>query len=150
MNYEHLTEKLMDSLRNSYYKPPISDCDFFLQGEHKLLNHLYICENKPKKPVELCRELSMTSARVSAALKILEKKGFIKREQAESDKRSVMISLTDEGIEYIIKARRSVYNDVEKSLRRMGDDAQEFVRLIARAAEIIEKAESGRKTNEYK
>lgn len=142
MDYVYLTEKLMDSLRNSYYKPPISDCDFFLQGEHKLLNHLYICKNEPKKPVVLCRELNMTSARVSAALKILEKKGYITRKQSEKDKRSVMVSLTNAGIEYIEKARKSVYGDVEQSLRRMGDDAQEFVRLIVRAAEIIEKAES--------
>ena len=61
MKYEKLTEILMESLKDTYYKSPITNYAFFLQGEHKLLNHLYICGEVYKKPAELCRELYMTS-----------------------------------------------------------------------------------------
>lgn len=57
MKYEKLTEILMESLKDTYYKSPITNYAFFLQGEHKLLNHLYICGEVYKKPAELCREL---------------------------------------------------------------------------------------------
>ena len=101
MKYEKLTEILMESLKDTYYKSPITNYAFFLQGEHKLLNHLYICGEVYKKPAELCRELYMTSARVSAALKILEKKGYIKRRASQKDKRNVMVFLTDNGKDFL-------------------------------------------------
>lgn len=93
MKYEKLTEILMESLKDTYYKSPITNYAFFLQGEHKLLNHLYICGEVYKKPAQLCRELYMTSARVSAALKILEKKGYIKRRASQKIKETLWYSL---------------------------------------------------------
>lgn len=141
MDYKNLTEKLTESLKAVYCKPPITDYEFFFQGEHKLLNCLYTCGQPFKKPMEMCRELNMTSARVSAALKILEKKGYIRREHSESDKRNVMVFLTDEGTEYIEHARNEVFCSIENTLRDMGGNAGEFVRLVARAAEIIEETE---------
>ena len=142
MKYEKLTEILMESLKDTYYKSPITNYAFFLQGEHKLLNHLYICGEVYKKPAELCRELYMTSARVSAALKILEKKGYIKRRASQKDKRKVMVLITDNGKEYIENVRKSVFNEMKTALMNMGEDADEFVSLIKRAAEIINKSES--------
>lgn len=84
----------------------------------------------------------MTSARVSAALKILEKKGYIKRRASQKDKRNVMVFLTDNGKEYIENVRKSVFNEMKTALMNMGEDADEFVSLIKRAAEIINKSES--------
>ena len=57
MKYEKLTEILMESLKDTYYKSPITNYAFFLQGEHKLLNHLYICGEVYKKT---CRALQRT------------------------------------------------------------------------------------------
>lgn len=142
MDYEYLTEVLMESLKDTYYKSPLTNYAFYLQGEHKILNHLYICGKPFMNPAELCRELYMTSARVSAALKILEKKGYIKRRASEKDKRNVMVFLTDCGKEYIETTRKNVFNEMKTGLLNMGKDAEEFVSLIRRAAEIMNKAES--------
>ena len=85
----------------------------------------------------------MTSARVSAALKILEKKGYIKRRASQKDKRNVMVFLTECGKEYIENVRKNVFGQMKTALVGMGEDAEEFVSLISRAAEIMNKSESG-------
>ena len=75
-------------------------------------------------------------------VEILEKKGYIKRRASQKDKRNVMVFLTDNGKEYIENVRKSVFNEMKTALMNMGEDADEFVSLIKRAAEIINKSES--------
>lgn len=142
MKYEKLTEILMESLKDTYYKSPITNYAFFYKVNISFLIIFIYAARFIKKPAELCRELYMTSARVSAALKILEKKGYIKRRASQKDKRNVMVFLTDNGKEYIENVRKSVFNEMKTALMNMGEDADEFVSLIKRAAEIINKSES--------
>lgn len=50
---------------------------------------------------ELAEILGVQSASVSEVLRKLERKGFVKREKAEQDRRSVRVTLTEAGWEHL-------------------------------------------------
>lgn len=89
-------------------------------------------------PGELREMLDVTGARVTAILKELEGKGKVRRCPGPEDKRSVLVTLTEEGrqaVEAHLARRRA---RVERILDRLGrDDAEALVRLL-RAVRAID------------
>ena len=70
------------------------------KGELFVLRYLYN-KNAAATPSELSEALDSSTARISAALKSLEKKGQIKREIDKSNRRFILVTLTVAGREYI-------------------------------------------------
>ena len=100
----------------------------------------YSCEQGKK--ICIVAQTTFNYNKFKELVEILEKKGYIKRRASQKDKRNVMVFLTDNGKEYIENVRKSVFNEMKTALMNMGEDADEFVSLIKRAAEIINKSES--------
>ena len=106
------------------------------KGEQFILHYLY--KNKrPMLPSEISTAMRSSSARVSAALNTLEKKGLILREIDPANRRNILVSLTDDGAEYIqaLVAKRN--QQLLEILTAMGEeDAAEYVRLTKKLFEI--------------
>ena len=106
------------------------------KGEQFILHYLY--KNKrPMLPSEISAAMRSSSARVSAALNTLEKKGLILREIDPANRRNILVSLTDDGAEYIqaLVAKRN--QQLLEILTAMGEeDAAEYVRLTKKLFEI--------------
>ena len=85
---------------------------------------------------ELSSRLDMTTSRIAAVLGSLEKKGLLKRENDEIDRRRVLVSLTQAGDALCEKRRQHFMKKIEMMLNMMGADAPDFVRLLRRTFEI--------------
>jgi DNA-binding MarR family transcriptional regulator len=143
-NYDDLIQKLFLQLRRAYYTSPEINYSTFLQGEMKILNYLYSI-NKPVLPGELCRVLYMTSARMSAALKSLSKKGYIERGVSENDKRTIPVMLTKKGCEYFSGKKSQMMESYKKMFMKLGkEDLTEFIRIMEKLNDIASFEESER------
>lgn len=139
MDYSGLVQQLFEALKISYYRSPLFNFSEFFQGELKMLNFLDTSESGNITPSELCKALSVTSARTAAALKSAEKKGFISRRISENDRRKVIVSITDKGRYYVEQKRSCLINELEFLLRHLGkSDSAELLRIIKRLTEISE------------
>ena len=70
---------------------------------------------------ELAETLGVQSASVSEVLRKLERKGFVKREKAEQDRRSVRVTLTEAGWEHLNRPEA----DLSEAFRALTREEQE-------------------------
>lgn len=111
----------------------------FSKGELFILKYLFT-KNAPVLPSELGEALNSSNSRISAALKVLEKKGQIHREIDVNNRRNILVTLTDTGRERISINIQRIRDHLTKVVTEMGvDEAREFVRLSTRFFEIAER-----------
>ena len=106
------------------------------KGELFILRFLY---NKDTAvlPSEISDAMHSSNARISAALGSLEKKGQIHREIDTTNRRNILVTITEEGGERIRSDMKKVREQMVGILTEMGEqDAVEFVRLIKRFSDI--------------
>lgn len=113
-------------------------------GEFAILFFLHY--NKAKNGVEsfssgdLSKALELSTGRMAIALNGLERKGLIKRTSDYSDRRRVMVSITDEGSSLAEDHHERGLDRFEKMLSSLGEeDAVELVRIVKRIAEQFNK-----------
>ncbi|MFT4005614.1 MAG: transcriptional regulator [Lacrimispora sp.] len=109
------------------------------KGEVFILKYLYAKEASAS-PSELSEALNSSTARISAALRTLERKGQIHREIDTTNRRFILVTITEEGRERIRTNMHRMQNHLVKVLTEMGEeDAREFVRLSMRFFEIAQR-----------
>ncbi|MGN0620509.1 MAG: MarR family winged helix-turn-helix transcriptional regulator [Porcipelethomonas sp.] len=139
---ENLMDEFFAQLRRAYYASPEINYSGFLQGEMKILNYLF-SHNEPVLPGKLCDVLYMTSARMSAALKSLNAKGYIERRVSESDKRKIPVMLTENGYSYFKEEKEKLYAGYKEMFSKLGEeDTGEFIRILKKLNDIAAEKES--------
>ena len=124
-------EEMMSSRKN-----PMEQMGRGGKGELFILKFLYD-KNSSVIPSEIGEAMHSSNARISAALGSLEKKGQIHREIDISNRRNILVTITEEGRERIRSSMNQMRNRMISVFTEMGeDDAVEFARLIKRFSEI--------------
>lgn len=132
MDYTPLAASLFSSLVKTSNAPFQKESRNFCMGEMGILSYLNFCCDGVTAG-ELSENLDVSTGRVAAALNTLEKKNMIKRNHDISDKRRVIVNITDSGKKAVLKKRRHGILCTEEMLRALGeDDAREFVRIMQR------------------
>lgn len=128
--------KTMRMMKSSFWPKKASA---FLHGEMFLLNYLFHLQ-RDALPSELSNAMNASTARVAMALKSLETKGLIQRRIDKNDRRKVIVSLTDQGNEFVRSERQDIHNKMIAILNELGEqDAMEYMRIIDRITEISER-----------
>jgi len=110
-------------------------------GKGELFILKFLCNKETAVlPSEISEAMHSSTARISAALNSLEKKGQIQREIDKTNRRNILVTITEEGRE---RSRISVCRMRDHMigiLTEMGEqDAVEFVRLAKRFFSIAHK-----------
>lgn len=138
--YEKLAEELFSVLDHKHKGPPHEEMGAAVRGEMAVLRLLSI-KARSMTAGDLSRLVHMSTPRIAAVLKSLEKKGMIVRSADKEDKRRVLVTLTEKGEAFCIEARRRALADVTKMLSSLGEeDAAHFVRIVTRIHEIMEES----------
>lgn len=77
----------------------------------ELYTLFYLLKNEPCKMKDLAHALSMTKANVTHLVDVLERKGFVRRNPSDSDRRIVHIQITEYG--------KKVYNELMEELSKL-------------------------------
>jgi len=118
------------------------------KGELFILNYL---NNKDEAvlPSEIGDAMHSSNARISAALGSLEKKGHIHREIDTTNRRNILVTITDEGRERIRNDMMKMRGQMINIFTEMGEsDTIEFVRLIKRFSGIASRVFEGKQPEE--
>jgi len=88
-------------------------------------------KNAAVTPSEISDAMHTSTARISAALGSLEKKGQIKREIDTANRRNILVTITEDGCRRIRSDMEKMRGQMIAVFTEMGEhDAAEFVRLI--------------------
>lgn len=87
---------------------------------------------------ELARELGVSTARIAALLKTMEKNGLILRQSSAEDARLTMVRITREGIEYNDRMWEFIVSKMELLIKKVGrEELEEFIRISYKIREAL-------------
>lgn len=110
----------------------------FSHGEFRMVGFLYIGHGGATAG-ELSALLGVSTARIAATLKSLEKKGIICRCRDPKDRRRVLVYLTARGQSVAEQRFEQAVGTMTAAFRALGEaDTREFLRLSRRMEEIAE------------
>ncbi|MCL2556756.1 MAG: MarR family transcriptional regulator [Firmicutes bacterium] len=135
VNYTELANELIQSLIESRIgkEPALSEK---IGGETLLL--YYLLEKGEAAPSDLAWAMGVTSARVAAALNDLESKELIKRKIDTNDRRKIIVSLTNKGINTTKTTMSMFVERFSSLLQKLGeDDAKEYIRITKKMSELV-------------
>lgn len=141
MNYKHAAIELVEYLIKNEQEGRIIQKKLteISKGEIAVLIFL-LKEKNGVNAYEISSRFDINTSRVAAILNSLCKKNYIERISDEKDKRKVRIYITEEGKKCCIQKHREVIYNVAKLLEYLGeDDAKEYIRIMKKISNIIEK-----------
>lgn len=124
---DSLSVKLFEQFRDLYFRTDPFGLTEFLQGEMKVLSYIAIAEHE-LLPGRLSSALEMTAGRIAGILRSLEKKGYITRRTDIADRRRVLVSITEQGREYINSSSEKLEQRLDMLVAEMG--SENTVRVI--------------------
>lgn len=77
---------------------------------------------KPMTAGSISKFMNVSTARVAVLLKKMENRGFVCRETGEEDARTVVVSLTELGVDTADRMRAEAYNDIGILIDTIGMD----------------------------
>ncbi|MCH5204244.1 MAG: winged helix DNA-binding protein [Oscillospiraceae bacterium] len=88
---------------------------------------------------ELARELNVSTARIAALLKTMEKNGLIIRERSAADARHTVVKITKAGTDYVERLREQILAETVMLIEKVGKaELEEFIRISNKIREALE------------
>lgn len=138
MDYRKFAEEFIESMSRARhrYKSPSAMLYDLMSGEYALLSLL--SDEGQATPGRLSEALDRSAARIANTLKALELKGLVKRSHDKTDRRRVLVSITDKGRELVKKKKTECTAMLMNLMEHLGEkDAAEFIRLEKKAAMLL-------------
>lgn len=136
MDCEVLAEMLVDQTELLFRHGPHKLIGKNARGECFVLRCL-ARSKAPLLPSDLSEQSHASIARIAVVLNTLEKKGLISRAIDPTDRRRILVSLTNVGQEYVAVVRTQLREDMKHLLEELGEqDAREYLRITKRILQI--------------
>ena len=141
MQSDKLTQQIFETFDNINVENLFEKLKFSLKGENMLLSILNNLGGQSSIS-KITQNFGFTPARLSAVLKSLEAKGFVKRTANEEDRRKATVELTAEGIMHHLRYREQAIRNALVMVEQLGEkDVSEFLRIITKISDISKKSE---------
>ena len=101
-----------------------------LRGENAVLTYL-VRQQEDVHPGDLADRLSLVPGRMADILKMLEKKGMIRRERDPEDRRRVLVRITPKGARSVTERREQIRVQYSGLYEALGlDDTVKLIELL--------------------
>ena len=129
-------KKLLFLLQNTPSGKVIGRARNITAGEIGVLSYLAEQQEAVKAGM-ISKSMGIGSSGVTNLLNALEKKGYVQREINHSDRRSILVSISEEGRSLMKQRQKEAEDFTEELLRRMGEeDTQQLLRLAEKLSVI--------------
>jgi DNA-binding MarR family transcriptional regulator len=136
MDQTEREERLLASLRLLVGCEEGRSCMAASRGELCLLMHLKR-QNDPVLPSELSEAMSVSTARITRLLNTLEERNLIQRSIDVTDRRKIIVELTEAGDRYLEAVYARTHRRASAVIEALGaEDTEAFIRIAERIADI--------------
>ncbi len=141
MELEEMARELF-RYASSFQRGPRRKMTEISQGEMAMLLHL-IQIDAPTTPTALSNCFHLSTARVTNILNSLERKAYVERTRDGTDRRKVIVRVTEAGKDYAAERYQDAIDDLKGLLTALGEeDAREYLRLMKRISALIQEHEA--------
>lgn len=138
MDYFALAEELIQHMFIVNREKRGKSVDEKMRGETFVLGFIRE-QNAAVVPSEIGDEGCVSSARVAVILNSLERKGLIIRMIDPSDRRRILVNITEEGRIVAEDHKRKMLEHFAQMMKMLGEhDAKEYVRIVKKLSECVE------------
>ncbi|MCH5341498.1 MAG: MarR family transcriptional regulator [Acetatifactor sp.] len=131
-------QKMLREFRGCWSKPFFSKIDECQKGIGFVLVYLQEADHEVIAG-ELARELNVSTARIAALLRKMEKSGLIVRYHSSEDARQTVVEITQAGTEYVDNMKEQILTKIELLLEKVGKkDMEEFIRISHKVKEVFD------------
>lgn len=105
-----------------------------------LVNLTYLCPPGTAgiKVSDLSKQLKITSAAVTHVIQSLEKSGYITRTMDPHDRRSIRVSATKHGHDFVEAREKELFERFHHLSEHLGaDDAQQLIRILTKSIRFL-------------
>ena len=136
MDQTEREERLMASLRQLVGCEEGRNCVAASRGELCLLMHLKR-QSDLVLPSELSEAMSVSTARVARLLKTLEDRALIQRSIDPTDRRRIIVKLTEEGERYLEAVYVRTHKRASAVIEALGaEDTEAFIRIAEKIVDV--------------
>lgn len=136
MDQTEREERLLASLRQLVGCEESRSCMAASRGELCLLTHLKR-RNDPVLPGELSEAMSVSTARVARLLKTLEDRALIHRSIDPTDRRRIIVKLTEEGEKHLEAVYVRTHKRASAVIEALGaEDTEAFIRIAEKIVDV--------------
>ena len=109
-----------------------------LRGENAVLTYL-VHQSTEVHPSEMAEKLSLVPGRMTDILKMLEKKGMIRREKDPEDRRRVLVKITPKGIHNVTERREQIRVQYSGLYEALGlEDTVKLIELLRKVNDYFD------------
>lgn len=102
--------------------------------------HLQMESEEPVTVSRLSQKLGVTTPTVTKLLSAMEEKGIVERTVSRRDRRKIIVSFTEEGLEMGKKAQEHFMQDLSNLVALLGEeDTRSLIRILNKVAKDHEK-----------
>ncbi len=131
-------EELMEKFRRCAPRKLLSSVDETEKGIGFILAFLNDSDGEVIAG-DISREMNVTTARVAALLKNMEKNGLITREGSDSDGRRTVVKITGKGTVLSEKKRAELLARTELLIEKVGKkDLEDFIRISRKIRDALD------------
>ena len=139
LNYADEAFVAFNEIMSSSQKNMLENVNRANKGELFVL-HFLSKRNTEVLPSELSIALRASTARISALLGALEKKGQIERDIDKSNRRNILVTITPIGRERVKTEIKEIQTNITRVFTDMGEaNTAEFIRLLKQFTELTQK-----------
>ncbi|MBQ9325337.1 MAG: MarR family transcriptional regulator [Clostridia bacterium] len=136
--FRESAEKLLNLMTKSQKKPVHRNARNLSMGEAGVM-HCLRAKQEPMSAGEVGRCMDIGTGGVANLLNSLEKKGYVIRVMNPSDRRGIMVSLSDAGNQLIEEKQQEALNMTVGLLKRLGrEDTEDLIRIYQKMLDIAE------------
>lgn len=136
MDFEATADELLQRLEAMARSATHMMVNDLTKGEVFLLNHLLASQGVARSS-ELAAAMGTSTARVSAAVNSMVRKGWVYRKGDENDHRKTLVHLTPEGLVHIRQIRKQALAGLQALLVELGEeDTAEYLRITGKLNDI--------------
>lgn len=136
MDFEATADELLQRLEAMARSATHMMVNDLTKGEVFLLNHLLASKGVARSS-ELAAAMRTSTARVSAAVNSMVRKGWVYRKGDEKDHRKTLVHLTPDGLAHIRQIRKQALAGLQALLVELGEeDTAEYLRITGKLNDI--------------
>ncbi|MCD7917550.1 MAG: MarR family transcriptional regulator [Clostridiales bacterium] len=141
MEFEEIARELF-RCTTVFQRGPRRKMNEISQGEMAMLLQL-IHTDAPATPTALSNCFHLSTARVTNILNSLERKAYVERTRDGTDRRKVIVRVTEAGKDYAAERYQEAIDDLKGLLTALGEeDAREYLRLMKKISTLIQEHEA--------
>ncbi|MFA7075229.1 MAG: transcriptional regulator [Candidatus Izemoplasmatales bacterium] len=139
LSYEEKAFITFNEMMSNNQKDMLESMNKANKGELFVL-HFLTMRNEEVFPSEISIALRVSTARISALLGNLEKKGQIEREIDKTNRRNILVTVTEDGRKRVRTEMKEMQKSMSRVFTEMGEaDTAEFLRLSKRFFKLLQK-----------